>query len=337
MAVTPLLRAEGITKAYGGVQALGGASLDVAEGTIAGLIGPNGSGKTTLFNVISGYERPDTGRVCLAGRSITGVAPPAAFAAGIGRTFQLPRIFPRLTVAENMLVPSPPRTRRRRPRAMEALEIVGLASHAGVAAGSLSYGQRKLLELAVVLVAAPRVVLLDEPAAGVSPALVSQLAALIGELRAGGMTFLVIEHNMDLVLSLCSDITVMASGVTVVSGPPEVIRADQRVIDAYLGSGLDDSAGFDGAAGFEEAAEFDDRTGVNNPAGADGDAGLGGGAGRSDSASRDDSASRGDGSAGVNGGGCRDDSAGRDRGASSRDGAAKRPGDDDSPGKQARR
>jgi neutral amino acid transport system ATP-binding protein len=182
--LTALLRTEGIKKAYGGVQALDGAEITVEEGTVAGLIGPNGSGKTTLFNVITGYERPDAGEVWFSGRPITGLAPDKVFAAGIGRTFQLTRIFPRLTVIENMLIAAQAKDRPKnllawfgrdawthhRRHAMELLEFVGIERHSGALAGSLSYGQRKLLELAYVLVADPAVVLLDEPAGGVNPA-----------------------------------------------------------------------------------------------------------------------------------------------------------------------
>ncbi len=166
--MSQLLLAEGVKKAYGGVQALDGATLSVEEGTIAGLIGPNGSGKTTLFNVITGYERPDEGQVYFGGKAITGLGPAKVFAAGVGRTFQLTRIFPRLTVLENMLVASQHSGKQRhtvRRRAMELLELMGIGGHAELLAGSLSYGQRKLLELAYVLIAQPRVILLDEPPA----------------------------------------------------------------------------------------------------------------------------------------------------------------------------
>jgi ABC-type branched-subunit amino acid transport system ATPase component len=246
--VTAILTTEGIKKAYGGVQALSGASVSVEEGTIAGLIGPNGSGKTTLFNVITGYQRADEGQVHFAGKAITNAAPDKVFAAGLGRTFQLTRIFPRLTVLENMLVAAQyrraghKRAQRHtvRRRAMELLEFVGIDRHAGLLAGSLSYGQRKLLELAYVLVADPAVILLDEPAGGVNPTLVNLIADRIRELNSQGKTFLIVEHNMEFVMGLCSTITVLESGAAVVSGPPEMIRTDKRVLDAYLGADLDD-------------------------------------------------------------------------------------------------
>jgi len=263
--VTPALRTEGIAKAFGGVQALSGCTIEVAEGSITGLIGPNGSGKTTLFNIITGYEKPDGGEVYLGGRRITGESPQRVFAAGIGRTFQLTRIFPRLTVVENMLVASQPRAdqhrgggsgrpgRRRfgnplarsggaadRDRAMGQLEFAGIAGHANALAGTLSYGQRKLLELAYVLVADPQIVLLDEPAGGINPSLIHLISDRIAELNAAGKTFLIVEHNMEFVMGLCQHITVLDYGSVVAAGPPRIISDDPRVLDAYLGIGEDD-------------------------------------------------------------------------------------------------
>jgi len=250
--VTALLRTEGIKKAYGGVHALTGATISVDEGTIAGLIGPNGSGKTTLFNVITGYQRPDEGQVFFGDRVITSLAPEKVFAVGIGRTFQLTRIFPRLTVLENMLVAAQHNRSQRhtvRRRAMELLEFVGIHKHADLLAGSLSYGQRKLLELAYVLIADPRVILLDEPAGGVNPTLINLIADRIRELNSQGKTFLIVEHNMEFVMGLCSSVSVLESGSCVVSGPPEMIRTDKRVLDAYLGADFeDDEAGQQGPA-----------------------------------------------------------------------------------------
>jgi ABC-type branched-subunit amino acid transport system ATPase component len=253
--VTALLRTEGIKKAYGGVQALNGATVEVVEGTVAGLIGPNGSGKTTLFNVITGYERADEGDVWFGGTVLTGASPDKVFAAGIGRTFQLTRIFPRLTVIENMLIAAQGREKPKnmlawfgrdawthhRRHAMDLLEFVGIERHANLLAGSLSYGQRKLLELAYVLVADPRVILLDEPAGGVNPTLVNHIADRIRQLNdEQGKTFLIVEHNMEFVMGLCSTITVLESGATVVSGPPDIVRSDKRVLDAYLGADLEE-------------------------------------------------------------------------------------------------
>ncbi len=252
--MTALLRTEGISKAFGGVQALNGATIEVHEGTVAGLIGPNGSGKTTLFNVITGYERADEGQVFFGDRVLTGAAPDKVFAAGIGRTFQLTRIFARLTVLENMLVAAQVRDRPRnllawfgkdawthqRRHAMELLRFVGIEGHADVLAGSLSYGQRKLLELAYVLVADPQVILLDEPAGGVNPTLINHIADRIRQLNSDGKTFLIVEHNMEFVMGLCATITVLESGAAVASGPPDIIRTDKRVLDAYLGADLEE-------------------------------------------------------------------------------------------------
>jgi len=243
--VTALLRTEEITKAYGGVQALAGATISVEEGTVAGLIGPNGSGKTTLFNVITGYQRADAGQVYFGDKPITNFAPDRVFALGIGRTFQLTRIFPRLTVLENMLVAAQHKRAQRhtvRRRAMELLAFVGIERHADLLAGSLSYGQRKLLELAYVLIADPAVILLDEPAGGVNPTLINHIADRIRELNAQGTTFLIVEHNMEFVMGLCSTISVLESGSCVASGPPDIIRTDRRVLDAYLGADLDEEA-----------------------------------------------------------------------------------------------
>ena len=245
--MTALLRAEGVAKAFGGVQALQDCTVEVEQGTIAGLIGPNGSGKTTLFNIMTGYERVDSGDVYLGDKKITNRPPQRVFALGIGRTFQLTRIFPRLTVLENMLIAAQhgggrarnPLARAggnaERRRAIELLEFTGIAGHAAALADTLSYGQRKLLELSYVLVADPAIVLLDEPAGGVNPSLIQHLAGRIRELNAAGKTFLIVEHNMDFVMSLCGHITVLDYGTVVASGPPAIIRSDPRVLDAYLG------------------------------------------------------------------------------------------------------
>jgi ABC-type branched-subunit amino acid transport system ATPase component len=240
--VSVLLRTEEVHKSYGGVQALYGCTVQIDEGTVAGLIGPNGSGKTTLFNVITGYAKADEGEVYLSGRKITNTAPDRVFALGIGRTFQLTRIFPSLTVMENMLVPCRSTRAADRKRAMEQLEFVGIAGYYATPAGSLSYGQRKLLELAYVLVADPAIILLDEPAGGVNLSLVNNIADRIRELNAAGKTFLIVEHNMEFVMGLCDQITVLDSGTVVASGPPDIVRTDRRVLDAYLGEDIEDDA-----------------------------------------------------------------------------------------------
>jgi ABC-type branched-subunit amino acid transport system ATPase component len=251
--VSPLLEVAGVSKSYGGVQALSDCHIEVDQGAIHGLIGPNGSGKTTLFNVITGYERIQEGEVRFGGSEITNARPDHVFGLGVGRTFQLTRIFARLTVLENMLVATQRKegwlrsliriagSAAEKRRAMELLEFVGIARLAYDPAGTLSYGQRKLLELASLLIADPDVLLLDEPAGGVNPTLITHLADRITELNKGGKTFLVVEHNMEFVMNLCHRVTVMSQGTPLVSGSPEAVRADPAVLDAYLG-GEDDEA-----------------------------------------------------------------------------------------------
>ncbi len=250
--MSTLIEAEGVSKSFGGLQALSDCSLSVAKGSIAGLIGPNGSGKTTLFNVMTGYDRCSQGEIRFDGRSITRATPERVFALGVGRTFQITRLFFRLSVLENMLVATQRHegwtrsvARRagsaaERARALELLEFVGLAKYARSPAGNLSYGQRKLLELASLLVADPAVLLLDEPTAGVNPTLIKQLTERIRELNRAGKTFLVVEHNMEFVMGLCHDVTVLHQGRTLKTGTPEQVRADPAVLDAYLGGADDD-------------------------------------------------------------------------------------------------
>jgi ABC-type branched-subunit amino acid transport system ATPase component len=249
--VSSLLRTQAVSKAFGGVQALSETTIEIELGAIAGLIGPNGSGKTTLFNVITGYARADSGQVFLNGKAITNARPERVFGLGIGRTFQLTRIFPSMTVIENMLIAGQHKERSRNPlaraggaaarrHAMDLLDFVGIASHAAALAQTLSYGQRKLLELAYVLVADPEILLLDEPAGGVNPSLINVIASKIRELNAAGKTFLIVEHNMDFVMGLCDPIMVLDYGTVIASGPPEMVRTNPKVLDAYLGTGDED-------------------------------------------------------------------------------------------------
>ena len=243
-----LLGVEGITKNYGGIQALRNCTMNFQEGAINGLIGPNGSGKTTLFNVMTGYETPDSGKVTFRGKDITNSTPDEVFAAGIGRTFQLTRIFPRLTVIENVHIAAQrhglvAQMRQwsqpdERARALESLDFVGLTKLAREPAGSLSYGQQKLLEFAFIMVAEPKVMLLDEPAGGVNPTLLKHLGGRIKELNKTGVTFIIVEHDMEFVMGICDQVSVMHQGSALLEGKPELIRNDPAVLEAYLGTDM---------------------------------------------------------------------------------------------------
>jgi ABC-type branched-subunit amino acid transport system ATPase component len=216
------------------------------EGAINGLIGPNGSGKTTLFNVISGYEAADAGRVTLRGKDITNASPDRVFRLGVGRTFQVTRIFPRLTVNENLHVAAQRRgfvnqlrswrSAAERARANEVLDFVGLTVLADEPAGGLSYGQQKLLEFASIMIASPSIMLLDEPAGGVNPTLLRGLADRIRDLNKTGVTFVIVEHDMEFVMGLCDRVNVMHQGCGLAAGAPEEVRSNPEVLEAYLGS-----------------------------------------------------------------------------------------------------
>jgi neutral amino acid transport system ATP-binding protein len=241
-----MLEVASLSKQFGGVTAVDACSLSLEQGSITGLIGPNGSGKTTVFNLITGFLPKDSGDVLFNGRSIANLGPDRVYALGIGRTFQLARIFPRLTALENMLVPmrreglrglfSRGHRHDERTRAMDMLAAMDIAHVAGLLGGSLSYGQRKLLELAAVMMVRPQLVLLDEPAGGVNPALVERISAHIHDLNAQGVSFLLVEHNMPFVMGLCHDVVVLHRGAVLARGTPAEIRDDPRVLDAYLGS-----------------------------------------------------------------------------------------------------
>ena len=253
-ATAPLLTVSTVTKRFGGVEALAGCTLSVGDGSITGLIGPNGAGKTTLFNVISGLTPADGGQIRLGADRLDGLPAHAIARRGVGRTFQIPRPLGRMTVLENVLVyahdqpgeglarvfTAPKRVRaeehRVRARAHAILESMELAHLAAARAETLSGGQKKLLELARALMSDPRLILLDEPGAGVNPTLMRSLVAMIRALQSTGRTFLLIEHDMDLVSELCDPVIVMAQGRTLAEGPFSEIRRDPRVLEAYLGT-----------------------------------------------------------------------------------------------------
>lgn len=250
------LKVEDMRKSFRGVTAVRDASFSVAAGSITALIGPNGAGKTTMFDLISGFLRPDSGRVLHGGQDLSGRRPEDIARLGIVRTFQLTRTFAAMSVLENMMVAAPghpgerlislvlhPRRSRRtegeeRQRAEELLRSFGLADKANELAGTLSGGQRKLLEMARALMARPRVLLLDEPLAGVNPTMALHLLEHIEHVRdQWSVTVLFIEHDLEAVMRLADHVIVMAGGATIATGPPGQIRQDRRVLDAYMGLG----------------------------------------------------------------------------------------------------
>jgi neutral amino acid transport system ATP-binding protein len=242
--MSALLAVEGLTKSFGGVRALDNCSFEIVEGSVTALIGPNGSGKTTAFNVITGYQPADAGSLAFRGRAVRHPDPCRLQRVGLTRTFQQARVFAGLSVLENVVlgrnqawhallrrrVPGPDRR-----RAEELLDEFGLAAHADTSAGRLSYGQRKLLEFASVLMAEPALVLLDEPAAGINPIMVEAIEQHIRRMHAQGVTFLIVEHEMKFVMRLCDPVIVLDRGRPIACDAPGKVQNDPRVLDAYLG------------------------------------------------------------------------------------------------------
>lgn len=231
----PLLRLTQIHKSFGGLKALQGIGLEVGQGEIFGLIGPNGCGKSTLFDVITGFQRADEGIVEFEGKDLAGKLPHQVARAGLIRTFQLTRVFPNLTVGENLMVFAGIRDKDAEARAIELLDFVHLLGLADLEASMLSYGQSKLLELAQVLMHNPKMLLLDEPMAGINPGLIEEIVEHLRALRAGGMTILLVEHNFPIVSKLCDRIAVINAGKVLITGTPDVVVADPRVKEVFLG------------------------------------------------------------------------------------------------------
>jgi len=241
----PLLEVSGLTRHFGGLKAVEGCSFVVPEGSVTGLIGPNGSGKTTVFNLIDNTIRADAGRISLSGERIEHLPSWDRAHRGMGRTFQITRLFGEMTVLENVVASQPSFSWRQLGRiavsgpeakaAEELLEFVGMGAFRDQKAHALSYGQQKLVELAQILMLDPKLILLDEPAGGINPVLMERMGEMIRQLNSDGKTFLIVEHNMPFVLGLCDPIHVLARGTTMASGTPEQIQTDPAVIDAYLG------------------------------------------------------------------------------------------------------
>lgn len=254
-----MLRVEGLNKQFGGLQAVRDCSFEIAEGSITGLIGPNGAGKTTTFNMIAGELAPTSGRIIFQGEDIAGLPTHQMFHRGIVRTFQIPHEFAKMTVLENLMVVPPgqpgehifnnwikpkavkAREEEVREKAENALEFLSIAHLRDERAGNLSGGQKKLLELGRTMMTDAKLVLLDEPGAGVNPTLVLKIIDMISQLKAErGYTFCIIEHDMDLIASLCDPVIVLAEGTVLTEGSMEEVRSNPEVLDAYLGGGEED-------------------------------------------------------------------------------------------------
>ena len=252
-----ILKITGLARSFGQMKAVDDVSLDIKRGSMTGLIGPNGAGKSTLFNLLTGALKPDSGTVSLEGQDVTGLPPNQLFSRGLGRTFQIPRPFARMSVLENVMLAPPDQTgetvvgpflfrsrmhdeeKRIRTKALEVLEFVTLVALADHPAGQISGGQMKLLELARVLMGDPKVILLDEPAAGVNPVLTETLVGKIEELNRQGTTFVIIEHDMDFVMRHCDPVIALAEGRVIFEGTSEEALANPVLLDAYLGASAD--------------------------------------------------------------------------------------------------
>ena len=246
---TPLLKVSGVSKAYGAIQAVDAVSFEVQPGEIFGVIGPNGSGKTTLFNSMLGQISPDAGRIELKGQDVSSLGPLELNRRGVGRTFQTLQVFSKMTVRDNLIVAAQEHQGSLWSRMFAPTES-GLGGQADALmaqfhishvaqkkAGELSYGQQKLVDIAMAFMSAPDLILLDEPCAGVNPHLVEQISRLLKELnQSRGGSFVVIEHNMDFVMGLCHRIMVMVEGRVLCVGTPDEVRNNKDVLDAYLGS-----------------------------------------------------------------------------------------------------
>ncbi len=247
--MTPFLDVTDVRKQYGAIKAVDGVTFSVGPGEIVGVIGPNGSGKTTLFNSILGQIEPTSGKVELCGEDITGMSPLELARRGVGRTFQTLQVFSLLSVRDNLIVAAQefkgtlPGRLFAKPdagvgqHADEMIELFRLQHVARLPAGSLSYGQQKLIDIAMAFMPAPRLVLLDEPCAGVNPSLVDQLRELLVELnRSQGGSFVVIEHNMDFIMRLCPQVICMVEGKVLAAGAPQSVQSNRQVLEAYLGN-----------------------------------------------------------------------------------------------------
>jgi neutral amino acid transport system ATP-binding protein len=242
-----LLEVRNLAKSFGGIHAVDGCTFDVEENSITALIGPNGAGKTTVFNIINGLHAPDSGTIRFKGKNIEKLQPHQITRRGISRTFQISRQLNELTVLENLVVQSPAAKfwdlfkdsihGDERDRGMELLEFVGIAELAEQPAAKLSYGQKKLMDLAAALMANPSIILLDEPAGGINPALLDLIIDRVQTLRQQGVTFLIVEHNMDVVMNICDPVVVMAYGKVLAQGSPAEVQANDEVLEAYLGVG----------------------------------------------------------------------------------------------------